>query len=504
MTKFPTLVEQFTKSSALRGMEPWLPRNDVWLPEWQDFDIEYRKTRVGKCIGKMPESYHAYCDKLQSNMDLLKIRLREDYDKQRLAGLDESFLATQAADWVTIMVDAVLNWAGQSIEDPRGDHVDAAEFKRFVVVVWDFYEKFTTAYNKVVRKVRHELQEKTDPRPLVTFSPTRIWGPHTINADKMCKLIGTRVGVVSLPSVFAKFPLLWAPLAHEVFGHDISHALGRTTSAHLMPKIIKDFEKIVAANVSAEWRPTWLTWTEELAADLAGLLCMGPYFAISFAALMSVSACSDPFAPLWRPGRVGTTLVARTGRAYDEHPPDLLRLYALLGAAEAMLGLQGFDEMSRSVEALKQVVDEACLSSCMIDVYDFDSQSVLMRYDCDDLVTNARNIGASIVTTPLESLANRPITDFHSWNNADEAKATTIAAKAKEFAVSKAKEIVKFAGDLSQVPQLPDGVDSSHLLTGATMAVYDDPAAFDYINEFLSAALTERAKDKRFDSLQRP
>ena len=123
MTKFPELVAQFAKSEALKGMEPWLPQNDVWLPEWQDFDIEYRKTKVWKCIGKVPKDYQAYVEKLRCNMGLLKECLLKDYDKQRLAGLDELFLATQAADWVTIMVDAVLNWAGESIEDPLGDHV---------------------------------------------------------------------------------------------------------------------------------------------------------------------------------------------------------------------------------------------------------------------------------------------------------------------------------------------------------------------------------------------
>ena len=131
---------------------------------------------------------------------------------------------------------------------------------------------------------------------------------------------------------------------------------------------------------------------------MAGLLCMGPYFAISFAALMSATACSDPFGPPWTPGIVGTTLVARGGRAYDEHPPDLLRLYALHGAAEALLGLQGFERLSCSVKALKRVVNEAHPPSCMIDVYDFDSQSVLMRYDCDDLIGDAQKIGRSIIT----------------------------------------------------------------------------------------------------------
>jgi hypothetical protein len=488
MTSFQKLVEQFGKTHAFRGAEPWLPQNDVWLPEWQDFDIEYRKTRVGRCIGELPADYRTYGDKLQCNMGLLKIRLREDYDQQRLLGLDESFLATQAADWVSVMVDAVLNWAGQSIENPREDHVDTAEFNRFLVVVWDFYEKFTTAYNKVIDAVHDGVGKKTDPRPLVTFSPTRIWGPQTINADKMSELIETRVGVVSLPSVFAKFPLLWAPLAHEVFGHDISHSLGRTTSAHLMPAIIKEFKEIVAANVSPKWVPTWLTWTEEVAADLAGLLCMGPYFAISFAALMSVSACSDPFAPLWRPGRVGTMLLARGGQPYDEHPPDLLRLYAMRGAAEALLGLQGFDELSCSVDTLKSVVDEAHAPSDMIDVYDFDSQSVLMRYAGDDLISDAQKIGQHIITEPLKSLGKRRITDFHSWSNADE---------------TKAKQVAKVARGQSQVLQLPDDVDASHLLAGATMALYANPGAFNDINSFLNAALSERAAtDNRFASLK--
>ena len=252
MTHFQKLVEQFAKSEALRGMEPWLPRNDEWLLEWRDFDVEYRRQRVGKCIGQMPDVYHAYGHKLQCNMDRLKRQTRTEYDKERLKGIDESFAATKAADWVSIMVDAVLSWAGQSIE---GALVDQAEFRRFSVVVWDFYEKFTTAYNKVVEEVPgNQRKRKTDPPPLVAFSSTRVLGPHTITADQMSHLIGTRVGVVGLPSVFAKFPLLWAPLAHEVFGHDVQHSLGRTPSALLMPDIIQELRGIVDTNASEKWR----------------------------------------------------------------------------------------------------------------------------------------------------------------------------------------------------------------------------------------------------------
>ena len=97
-----------------------------------------------------------------------------------------------------------------------------------------------------------------------------------------------------------------------------------------------------------------------------------------------------------------------------------------------------------------------------------------MRYDCDDLIDDAQKIGELIITTPLKSLGNRRTIDFGSWNNADE---------------DKAREIAEVAKDVSQVPQLPNGVDASHLLAGATMAVYANPDAFSKINEFLNAAL---------------
>ena len=71
------------------------------------------------------------------------------------------------------------------------------------------------------------------------------------------------------------------------------------------------------------------------------------------------------------------------------------------------------------------------------------------------------------------------------WGNADEDKAREIAGVAEEMVTR----------DLSQGPQLPHGVDASHLLAGATMAVYANPHAFCKINDFLNAALTERAKD---------
>ena len=125
------------------------------------------------------------------------------------------------------------------------------------------------------------------------------------------------------------------------------------------------------------------------------------------------------------------------------------------------------------------MVNEARPPSWMIDVYDFDSQSVLMRYHCDDLIRDAQNIGGSLITE-LQSLGNRRITYFHTWNDADEDKAGKVA------------EIAAFR-NLSQNPQLPNGAKAQHLLAGAIMAAYANPGAFDEINRFLNEALSKRA-----------
>jgi hypothetical protein len=484
MTKFQELVKRFAASKAVMGLEPWLPKNDIWLSEWQDFDIDYRKAQVARYLPALPRAYRsAYGEKLLHNMENLERKLHEEYDKQAREGMDESFLASKAADWLAVLVDAVLNWEGRSIENLHERAFNSTEIRRFAVVVSDFYSIFRKAYDEFRTSLGNRLPDCVDELPpLVTFSPTRIWGPHTINADNVDRLIGARVGVVSLPSVFKTAPLLWVPLAHEVFGHDITHALGRSVGIHKLPHLASQLRDKIQhdSDLDPEWRPSWQKWSEELAADIYGLVCMGPHFAISLAALMSATACGDPFGPCWSPGLVRTTLVARGGRAYDEHPPDLLRLHALIGAIEA-LPVRDCNLKAGWVSMLEQVVSEAQPPSCMIEVYDFDAQDVLMHYRPDVLMRDARKLGKFIAEVPLNDLGKRPILSFHSWNDRDEATARKVEAQAAKFTSNQER--------LS----LPRSANASHLLAGATMAAYADPTAFAAITEFLNRALDERA-----------
>src|SRR5262249_44891395 len=91
---------------------------------------------------------------------------------------------------------------------------------RFEAVVSNLYRSFLSEQQRST--VGLPLIETVPP--LVTFAPTPDSGPFTLPVDAVKQLIGSTVGVVSLPGSYAPHPLLWPALAHETGGHDVLHA----------------------------------------------------------------------------------------------------------------------------------------------------------------------------------------------------------------------------------------------------------------------------------------
>ncbi len=89
-------------------------------------------------------------------------------------------------------------------------------------------------------------------------------------------------------------------------------------------------------------------------------------------------------------------------------------------------------------------------------------------------------MGRFIATAPLDALKGQAIVSFQAWSDKDEAKARCIMKQAAAHAGGKV------------LPSLPGDVNAAHLLAGATMAVYQEPAHFDDITEYLNAGLDMR------------
>ncbi len=130
---------------------------------------------------------------------------------------------------------------------------------------------------------------KVDPplAPLVKWGERSQPYTHTLNPGKKGSLerLGIQAGIVNLPFEHKNGGLLaWSSIVHEIAGHHFLKS---------QEKIVPTLETAVEAAIEAaiegqDWKLTpeesakvkvyWKVCTEEAAADVIGLLCMGPAF----------------------------------------------------------------------------------------------------------------------------------------------------------------------------------------------------------------------------------
>ena len=269
--------------------------------------------------------------------------------------------------------------------------------------------------------------------------------------------------MVSLPGSYRDHPLTWTALAHECGGHDVIHA-----DPGLMEELARGAEAL--PHLPAGVGRLWASWMDEAAADVYGLLNIGPAFGISLAAFFSALrfAGSQGRTGL---GPISNVLPLQDGRPADVHPVDLLRVYLAMGVTAQLTGLSSAAKTSW-LNQLQTVAKEAGNHATSIDVVD-ENGEIVQRLPLADMAKAAQAVGGFIATAKLDALEGHSIQDIETWDDADEAAAQTVFEAAHS-----GKSLIGLG-------------DDAQLLAGTTMAFLENAGAYDAITGALNDALDD-------------
>jgi hypothetical protein len=350
------------------------------------------------------------------------------------------------------------------------------EVRRFLAVVSDLYRSFLSARRrtKIAAPVIAQLP------PLVVFQSSGALGPFTIPCDEMDRLLGTSVGVVSLPSSYRSHPVLWSALAHETGGHDVTHA-----DPNLLLELSAEVQRMFGGSSFhgvAELSPmqvlalVWSYWIDEATADIFGVLNAGPALvanlAAFFAAINRRVNADVPF-----PGLRMRSGALRSG-ALDPHPTEILRIYLGIGAIEALWMLSS-DVRRRYVSELEAIAKLCAQGETEIDLagdlpFRDTRIQIRRRVALAEWAQAARQVGGLVVTTRLNALGNNRIQEIETWDDVDEG----IVERVREGLLHD-QAVANIAND-------------AQLLSGATLALLSDITAYDRVvarvNEALDAS----------------
>lgn len=350
------------------------------------------------------------------------------------------------------------------------------QLKRFLAVVSNLYRSFVDADKRTAAGVA--LTTKTPP--LALFQSVSD-GPFTIESDLMEEKFGLSIGIVSLPAAYRDHPALWCGLSHEVGGHDVVDAddgLAEEMIAKTRALLAPDFaprRKLDTATLNAL---IWSYWMEETAADVYGVLNMGPSFAINLAGFLAAfrakrrgqTEAGDPFVSI-------DTAVLPNGDM-DVHPIDLLRFHVAVGAVEGLQGLSAArrNEYVAGIEAAANLVGIGVTEIGLRGRVTIDRDNkieVNADMKLSDAAAAARKIGKMLATENFAQLNNHSIQDIETWDDADEDIAREICDR-----VLAGQSIVAHG-------------DDAQLLAGVTLALLQKPELYEPATVLLNAALDD-------------
>jgi hypothetical protein len=255
-------------------------------------------------------------------------------------------------------------------------------------VVSDLYEGFLSAEDRRgVKPPDHGVVP-----PLVRWGSAET-GPYTWPATATAT-IGVEAAVVSLPAANASAGLLaWPALAHETAGHDVLEAdVG--LRAQLAAAVR---ERLLGAGMAPEVAGYWAERIDETAADVLGVLNMGPAAAVGLVGYFrAMNAAAH-----------GRAALRNVGRAEDPHPADMARAYL---AAETVR-LLSFEGAGRWADRLVAEADRDL------------GRPWLGKTEVTPAVlkASAAIVAQAIARTRLPALEGRALQQIQDWRDRDEA-----------------------------------------------------------------------------------
>lgn len=432
------------------GWEPLTP----WIPTGQAL-LGYLNEN-SKII---PPGYDSvFLAPLKANTQRLADNMYALYASRLNLGWPEKFAFSR-----TVMhSDGLLGAASAWSDPPR-----LAAVQRFQVVVSDIFESFIT---KTSSPVFEQLNMSGKLPPLVSFGSEPELGPCTIKVDDIqawCLPLGSLpsplldLSLVTQPAKYASWPLLWGVIGHEAGGHAVTHAV--RGPAGKGPKLADELKALLAGlpGISGQGTQFWGEWADEAAADVYGLLNIGPSFALSLGAWLTMCHKEQ---------KIDNTATIVSGIVIDLHPAELLRMYVVKGAINALSNLTN---QGAWLTVIQQAIDTASVGIADIKINFGDSLNPEI-WPLADARKDAELVGRTIVTQRMAALGGYSIQDIETWDDADEA----VATKVRDEALL-GHRLTGF------------GADPAQLIAGATMALSTDHKWFDTLNTRLSEALDE-------------
>ncbi len=440
----------------------------------------------------LPKVYHKV---------FLKVLL-DNYDD-----IDSKCMSNKRPSWYRLYLSMLTNAALQP--DPRSK-VDT-NIRCLQAVVSDLYKSFVVSRAKLGNLPR--LQQELPP--LVAFTgltaaepmglPPNPWQidfpapPFMMDIDQMKGDLNQdiEIGIMNLSAGFREHPITWSILVHEVGGHGVLHA-DRTLLTQISDGIV---------NLFSETDPVlgliWRQWYEEAAADVCGILNMGPSFA--YGAFLFYTALSPMIeVPPRRPSpgkppklnNSGLTLYG--SKVIDYHYAQVLMPHLLMGAIEHLYDLAPKSRFQH-IDTLMQL-DELCTTGQR--TLDFPPGALVpasaekniplqAKYDLKGMRASAHAVGAFIASAKFSALNKNSLQALETWDDADEERSQLISDRLQRGQ----------ALDDLLIDDKADEFDDGCLLAGAIFALLAKPGSYADINRSLGKALE---LSYRTDGILRP